>query len=194
MKIQELNKIRKLYFGYRELARVLGITEPSAKVLAARYASTGVLVRLKRNIYVPADRWRNLSREELFQLANILQVPSYISLMTALEHYGVTTQVQRGVVESLAVKRTVEYEVEGRMFLYSRISKDLYGGFTKAKGYFIASAEKALLDTVYMSSFSKYRFDASSLDITKLDRHKVNEQAKDYPAITRKKLDELWKS
>ena len=39
MKLQELNRTKKLYFGYQEIARVFGISLASAKVTARRTSS-----------------------------------------------------------------------------------------------------------------------------------------------------------
>ena len=110
MKIQELNRIRKLYFGHEEISRVLGISLQSSRVSANRYVKHGLLIRIKRNMYVLAEKWRTLEREEKFILANLLQVPSYISLMTALDYYEISTQMQRDFIESVALKRTKEIE------------------------------------------------------------------------------------
>ncbi len=57
MKVQKLNDIKKLYFDYRELSRVLGISLSSAKVQAARYVDAGFLVRPKRSLYDITDAW-----------------------------------------------------------------------------------------------------------------------------------------
>ena len=43
MRLQELNKIRKLYFGYEEIARVFEVSRASAKVTASRYVRQGLL-------------------------------------------------------------------------------------------------------------------------------------------------------
>jgi len=37
MKYNDLKKIKKTYFGYQDIARILSITDESAKVLASRY-------------------------------------------------------------------------------------------------------------------------------------------------------------
>ena len=95
MKILELSNIPKLYFGYEDIARVLGISESSARVSASRYVRQGALLRIKRNMYVLREVWNAAAREQKFLLANMGQTPSYISLMTALDYYGITTQVQR---------------------------------------------------------------------------------------------------
>ena len=69
MKTRELNSINQLYFGYEDIARALKISPASARVSASRYARLGLLMRLKRNIYVPKERWQTTSREERFTLA-----------------------------------------------------------------------------------------------------------------------------
>ncbi|MBW2555684.1 MAG: hypothetical protein JRE07_02075, partial [Deltaproteobacteria bacterium] len=105
MKILRLKNISKLYFGYEDIAKALGITDGSAKVTASRYAKQGILLRVKRNMYVLRDVWNTAGREEKFVLVNLGQVPSYISLMSALDYYEITTQVQRDFYESVAIKR-----------------------------------------------------------------------------------------
>ena len=87
MKSLQLEKIRKFYFGYEDIARVLGISAASAKVTASRYVKQGLLVRLNRNIYVLRQAWNGAGRQEKFLLANLGQVPSYLSLTTALDYY-----------------------------------------------------------------------------------------------------------
>lgn len=188
MQYLKLKKIKKLYFGYPEIARALGIKERSARVSANRYVARGYLVRIKRNIYILRERWDGLSTEELFGFANLLQVPSYVSLMTALGYYEITTQIQRSYVESLAVKRTKVVEVGGRTFRFTRIDKSLYFGFSREKGFFIASPEKAFLDAAYLTVSKKYTFDPSSIDYSKLDMAKIKIIAKLYPKKTQEAL------
>jgi predicted transcriptional regulator of viral defense system len=85
MKFLELHTIHKLYFGYEEIARALGISPASARVSASRYVRQGLLVRVKRNMYVLREVWNALGRAEKFVLVNMGQTPSYISLMTACQ-------------------------------------------------------------------------------------------------------------
>lgn len=189
MKILELNKINKFYFGHEEISRVLGISLQSSKVSANRYIRKGLLVRIKRNIYVLKEKWKILEREEKFTLANLVQVPSYISLMTALDFYEITTQMQRDYIESIAVKRTKEIEIENTIFNYTKISPNLYIGFKKEKDFFIATPEKAFLDTLYLMSLGRYNFDIASIDFSKLNRDKIKKLVKRFPLKTQKLLD-----
>ena len=188
MKLQELNKIPKLYFGIADIAKALGISAASARVSASRYVKLGALVRIKRNIYVLREVWYEAGREEKFVFANLGQTPSYISLMTALAYYEITTQIQRDFLESIAVKRTKEIKVGDSLFRYTKITSALYFGFKKEKKFFIASPEKALLDAFYLISYGRYALDMSALDAEKLDRDEIRRQSEKFPIKTKEML------
>lgn len=189
MKITRLQKIKKLYFDYEELAKVFEIGESSARVSAGRYCRNGLLVRVKRNVYMLQEIWKNAGREDKFLIANIGQTPSYISLMTALDYYNLTTQMQRHFFESVAVKRTKQMNINGTRFQYTKILNDLYFGFRREKGFFIATPEKALLDAFYLLSYGRYAFDLSSINSDKLDREQIKVLSKQFPLKTRKLME-----
>jgi len=188
MKLIETQKIDKLYFGYEEIARVLGISEASSRVTASRYAKKGLLLRIKKNMYVLRERWIAAEKEEKFLLANLAQTPSYISLATALDFYEVTTQMQRNFFESVALKRTKRINVNGNIFRYTRIRNRLYDGFKKEKGFFIATPEKALLDAIYLMSYGRYALDLSAIDPKKIDGNELMRLSKEFPVRTRNML------
>lgn len=192
MVYQKIRKINKLYFGYEEIARALNITLGSARVSATRLVRSGLLVRLKRNLYVTQERWDALGQEEKFTLANLLQSPSYISLMTALSYYQVTTQIQRSFFESVALYRTKEVMVKDEVFNYTKMEAELYFGFCRQKGFFIATLEKAFLDALYLASLKKYSFDLTSIDFDKLDKAIIKSMAKKFPLRTQKILKKKW--
>lgn len=185
MKLNALKQIQKLYFGHEELARALAITRNSARVAASRYVRQGLLVRIKRNLYVLRNAWENASLEERFQIANMGQVPSYISLVTALEYYELTTQVQRNFFESIVLKRSKKIEVNKTILNYTRISKDLYFGFQREKRFFIAKPEKALLDAFYLLSLGRYSLDISAIEFSRVDQEQLYALSKHFPKKTR---------
>ena len=185
MNIVELQKIKKLYFGYEELSRTLGISTASARVTASRYVKMGLLVRIKRNLYMLREAWTAAGVEEKFILANLGQTPSYISLLTALDYHNITTQMQRNFIESVAVQRTKTISVRGTVFRYSKIASTLYFGFSRKDEYFIASPEKALLDAVYLVSFGRYALDFSSIDHEKINKREIEKISLLYPRRTR---------
>lgn len=188
MKTSELNAINRLYFGCEDIARALAISPASARVSATRYVRLGLLMRLKRNTYVLMERWLAASREERFVLANLGQSPSYISLMSALDYYEITTQLQRGLIESVALKRTKEFSLNGSIFRYTKISRTLYFGFIRQKEFFIATPEKAFLDALYLMSFGRYALDLAAIDYAKLNRKELRQMSRNYPPQTRKMI------
>jgi predicted transcriptional regulator of viral defense system len=188
MKFLELRTIHKLYFGYEEIARVLGISPASARVSASRYVRQGLLLRVKRNMYMLREVWNAAGRAEKFLLVNMGQTPSYISLMTALDYYEITTQVQRDFFESVAVKRTKEIQLDGSVFRYSKIAGNLYFGFKKEKGFFIATPEKAIVDAFYLMSYGRYALDISALDSEKLNGDEILRLSMVFPSKTKTML------
>jgi len=188
MKFIELRKIKKFYFGYEDISRVLGISPASAKVTASRYTNQGILLRIKKNLYVFREVWNAAGREDKFRLANLGQVPSYISLMTALDYYEITTQVQRDFFESVAVKRSKEVNINGSVFRYVKLAANLYNEFKKENDFFIATPEKALLDAFYLMSYGRYSLDLSSLDAAKLDRREIERLGRKFPLKTKNML------
>lgn len=180
----DLNNIRKLYFGYEEIARIRGISLPSAKVTASRYVRQGLLLRLKKNLYVLREVWNSASKEDKFRLSNLGQSPSYVSLTTALEYYEYTTQMQQDFFESVAIRRTKEIQVNGNIFRYTKIDERLFFEFKKENGFFIASPEKALLDSFYLMSYGRYSLDISALDADKFNRQKINQLSIEFPLRT----------
>jgi hypothetical protein len=187
--LQELSK--KTCFTLEDVVQGLGIQTDSARVLCSRYVRQGVLVRLKNGFYTTVWKWENLSRNDYFKIANILQVPSYISLMSALAHYEITTQAQNNYQESICLKRSIVYNVRDDVFNYVKVQNRYYGDFVKTDGIFIAIKEKAFLDAAYLYSFGKYKFDIESLDMNKLDSRKLRSLLKIYPQKTKGTVSRL---
>lgn len=181
----------RLYFTSRDVADLLGIKHTSAVVLCARYVEKGIFIRIKKDLYILKERWQKNSLRDFYRISNILQVPSYISLMTALSFYEITTQVQRGFFESVCIKRTARLEIEGINFNFYKIKRELYFDFIKKEDFFIATGEKAFLDAVYLYSFGKYTFDTDSIDLSKLDMKKLKKLLKIFPEKTIKVIEKI---
>jgi len=187
MNYANLRKIDKLYFGYPDIGTVLGITPASARVSANRYVRQGYLVRVKRNLYVLRERWDRLSGKELFIIANLIQVPSYVSLMTAMGYHDVTTQIQRDFIESIAIKRTKSVDVRGRAFTFSKIDSNLYFGFERRDELEIgplykgqgAEARESYIDGISKVLLNCQKYLAGNFDVFLVANDKYNL----YPSI-----------
>jgi len=156
-------------FTVQGVARKLDITIPSARVLCSRYVHQKRLIRLRKGLYVFPERWEYLSQFERLQIANRIQPASYISLGTALAWYEKTTQLYQSRIESVASKRTITYQIVNWEYAFHQISRQLYQGYERRDGLFIASPEKALADIVYLQSLGRYAFDFSALESQAFD-------------------------
>ncbi len=189
MKLQELSEVA--FFTLDDVTQRFGLERASARVLCTRWVRQGLLVRMKNNLYVTSWKWNNLTRQDWYKIANVLQVPSYISLMTALAYYDVTTQVQNNYQESICLKRSVIYGVREAVFSFVKINNQYYNSFIRKDGFFIATPEKAFLDAAYLYAFGKYKFDVDSLDFKKLDMKKIRALLKTYPERIKEAVQKL---
>ena len=194
MNYSNLSKLRKqLYFTTRDVATIFNIKLASAQVLCSRYTAKGIFIRLKNNFYVLEQKWDKFVNEEFFKISNYLQVPSYISFMSALSFYEITTQVLRGFYESACLKRTVNFSKSEVCFNFYKLNKRYYFDFEKKHDYFIATKEKAFVDSVYLYSLGKYRIDFSSLNVAGLNKDKISEIIKVFPQKTICEVKKLCK-
>ena len=194
MNYSDLKKLKeRLYFTVEDAQDVFGIKPGSARVLCTRYTQKGIFVRLKKNLYVLDEKWGNYTREDFYRISNVLQVPSYISFMSALSFYEVTTQVQRDFFENASLKRSVRFDIKGTAFNFYKLKKEYYFDFIRDNDIFIATKEKAFVDSIYLFSFGKYKIDLSSLDLDKLDKKRIAKIIKAYPLKTKKIVSRLCK-
>lgn len=185
-KIRKLNE--KLFFTVEDVARGFLLKTESARVLCSRYQKRGIFIRIKNNFYVTETNWSSYEPNDFYRINNFLQVPSYISFLTALSFYGLTTQVPRNYFENASVKRSIEFDARGTVFSFRKINRKYYFGFEKKGDFFIAGPEKALLDSLYLYSFGKYPLDFEALDLGQVDPEKLKEMIKAYPSKTRRTL------
>ncbi|MEA1927362.1 MAG: hypothetical protein U9N73_04090 [Candidatus Auribacterota bacterium] len=188
-KIQKLNE--KLFFTVEDVAKLFFLKPNSARVLCSRYRQRGIFIRVKNNFYVTESSWSIYGREEFYQISNFLQVPSYLSFMTALFFYGVTTQVPKSYYENASIRRSKEINVDGVSFNFRKIKSEYFFGFEKKNNFFIATPEKALIDSLYLYSLGRYSLDLAALDIGKLDQERLNGLIEVYPSKTKKAVKRI---
>ena len=188
MRATELNNINKLIISIDDIAKELSINKESAKVTANRYVKNGALLRIKRDFYITTSNFEKLNEKEQFQIANAIQVPSYISLTSALSYYNISTQQLRGIIESITIKKTNSINVKEIYFKFILVKKNFYTGFALKDDIFIALPEKAMADAVYLSSLGKYNCDFEAVDFGKLNKSEINK----YIKSTNKKTINFW--
>jgi len=111
--------------------------------------------------------------------------------VTALSFYGITTQVQRDWYDNISVKRSIRFEAEGVAFNYYKFKKEYYFGFVRHEDFFIATKEKAFVDTAHHCAFGKYSMDWHACDLETLDKKLLADIMAIFPEKTQKNIREL---
>lgn len=112
------------------------------------------LIKLKKGYYVarPFYDKHKTDTSYLFFLANTLLQPSYVSLESALQHYGVFAEAVNFTVTSITPKLPRRFINRSGIYSYRNINEKLFSGFTRVKGNFefvIAAPHKAIFDYLY---------------------------------------------
>ena len=116
-----------------------------------------------RFLFQPADD---------FTLANFIYQPSYVSLESALSFYGIITGFPYRIT-SISIKPTKLIEVGQKEYIYSRIEKSLFWGYTKLDNFLIAEKEKALLDYIYFGIKGLRNLSFDEMDFSEIDKNKL---------------------
>ncbi|MEO8768460.1 MAG: hypothetical protein ABI402_00175 [Ferruginibacter sp.] len=114
------------------------------------------LVLVKRGVYLPGPGL-NIAKPESFLLANHLLGPSYISLDTALSHWGLIPE-RVYEISSVTIQSSKMYKTPIGRFSYTHIPLPYYSygiqrkELTKKQMVLIATPEKALCDKIITTS------------------------------------------
>lgn len=122
-----------------------------------RWIDQGRIIQLRREVYMLRGGRAGMEPHP-FVIANYLKVGSYVSLQSALSHYGmipehvpVTTSVTTGRPETL--------DTEVGWFQFRHVASRLFSRFDTVRvapqqEAFVATPEKALLDLLYLTPYS----------------------------------------
>jgi len=130
----------------------------------------GLVLRLRPGL------WALDPEIEPFVVAPYLTAPhpAYVSFWSALAHHGLIEQIPRRIsVASLAPPRKVRTAVGS--FEIHQLAPPLFGGYTgTARRGYLASAEKAVFDTVYVRSAAGGRAYFTELQLPReFDREEI---------------------
>lgn len=140
-------------FSPLELQRILSISAIAARFLVHRYAKRGVFLKLRNGLYCLADQ----PPSEL-AVANRLYEPSYLSFEFALSYYHLIPEATY-TITSATSRPTRALTALGKTFEYHRLKKSVFTGYEPVKvgteTIFMATPEKALVDTLYFVDLKK---------------------------------------
>jgi predicted transcriptional regulator of viral defense system len=166
----------------------------------SEWQEKGYIRKIIKGYYIFADKL--LDEKALFEIANRIYPPSYVSFEMALSYYGLIPESVYGVT-SAATRKTSRFKAPIGTFIYRAIRPRLYFGFDFLKNgeklFKLASAEKALLDLFYIkpglcdkASFEGLRINRKAF-VKLMDRSKVNDYLNVYgqPSLKRR-INNFW--
>jgi len=118
-----------------------------------RWQKKGYLIKLRNKHYLLSEK--KVSETLLFQIANKLYDPSYVSLETAFSFYNL---IPEGVfmIQSISTRKTNRFENAVGTFSYHNLKNQLFFGYHLLQSgemtFKMATLEKAILDFLYLRS------------------------------------------
>lgn len=120
------------------------------------WQNKGYIRKVIKGYYIFSDL--KINERVLFEIANRIYSPSYVSFEMALSYYGLIPESVYGVT-SASTRRTYVFKTGIGVFNYKTIKPKLFFGYDiiqyDDKSFKIASSEKALLDYFYLNPILK---------------------------------------
>lgn len=126
----------------------------SLRLQLSRWTKTGKVVQLAKGLYTLAEPYRKASPHP-FVLANAMKKASYVSLQSALAHFGMIPEYVP-TVTSVTTKRPQQVANPTGTYMFHHIKTEWFHGyetleFGRRQRAFVATPEKALMDLAYLT-------------------------------------------
>jgi len=173
--IEEVETRDLVVFTPFEASKILDVDVDTAYRALSRLVRKRAVVRIERGKYIIR---RFHSELDIYEIAPYVVEPSYISLMSGLHFYGLTTQVPR-VIFLMVTRARKTMELQGSELRYVKVRKELFFGYRRVGRSVVAEPEKLLLDCLafphYSGGFSEIEEAARSaeLDTVKIVDHAI---------------------
>ena len=158
---------------------------PHTAVFLSRALRKKLIYRLNRGNYVNLFLYGFPRVEEV---ACFVRPPAYITCEWALNYHGISLQspyvcTVATLSSDVGKRRSIQYQNYSVEF--SKISPSLFFGFTYVSNFYIATAEKAILDTLY---YRKTLPGKDELEIDEVKKDVLLDMAEKFPKASLKRL------
>ena len=162
---------------------------PHTAMFLSRALQKGLLHRLNRGIYINSFLYGFPRVEEV---ACFIRPPAYVTCEWALNYHGISLQspfVCTTVTLSSAVGKRRSIEYQGTHVEFSKMTPTLFFGFTRIDDFYMATAEKAILDTLY---YRKKLPSWDELEMDDVNLEKLSQMARKFSSPVSKRLRVLF--
>ena len=165
-------------FTVFSLADIRKIERAFQRRRLSEWQDKGYIKKIINGYYIFSDL--KVDEKAIFEIANRIYEPSYVSFEMALSRYGLIPESIYSIT-SASTRRTRAFRTKIVNFTYKTIKPGLFFGYMISeeggKRYKIASREKALLDYFYLNPSIKKAADFESMRINKdIFRKTVNKK------------------
>lgn len=161
----------------------------------------GYIIKIIKGYYIFSDL--ELDEKLIFEIANRIYNPSYISFEMALSYYGLIPESVYGMT-SASTRKTYRFKTAIAEFTYRSVSPRLFFGYIierhKDRHFKIAMPEKAILDYFYLNPEIKDDNAYESLRINKDLFFKLVSRKKMYAFLEKfsqksisRRIDSFWR-
>lgn len=185
--IIKLKQFNKSFYTLADMQIIVMQSRSVLRVLLSRLVKDGKLLRLQKNIYVLKDKVIDYEF-----IAAQIDSTSYISFESALSVYGILSQIPY-VMTFATAKRSKKITLGSQKIVYRKLKMALINNYVLEKNRKIATPEKAFLDTLYMIDRGKMSLSLTELDLSILNKKKLQILVKIYPKNVQKQVAELLK-
>ena len=130
------------------------------------WQAKGYIQKIIKEYYIFSDK--TIDENVLFEIANRIYKPSYISLEMSLSHYQLIPESVYSIT-SVSTRRTYNFPTILGDFRYRTIKPDFFWGYEifpyENNVYKMAEPEKTVLDYLYLNKHRKSNSDFESLRI-----------------------------
>lgn len=200
MKLFELVRIfqNRPFFETAEIRLAFNESPMQIEARLSRWVREGKIIQLRRKKYLLVQEYQR-QEASLGYISNFIYRPSYISLRTALEIYGLIPEAVE-VQEAVSTRKTAKWKTPIGTFKYYSIKKERFWGYRtypetkkqipKQQQFLLAVPEKTLLDIFYLmeGEWTKeriYEMRFQGLDIIKKERLQLFTRRFNSPKVTR---------
>jgi predicted transcriptional regulator of viral defense system len=153
-----IKQLKRPFFTTRELAMLSGSSLSNTTQKLNNLEKNGLIFKVKRGV------WAEMRNEKLSPYGLIpFLLPkhsAYVSFISALHLYGIIEQIPQ-VITLASTIHTKKIQTSMGTFIIHQIAPVLFCGFDWYRGsgsFLIAEPEKALIDSLYLSTRKKKQF------------------------------------
>ena len=148
-----LRQLGRPFFSTQEASLAMGVSSESATQLLGRLSDQQLLGRIRQGQWAIDPQPRPMA----YATWITSPAPAYVSLYTALRQHGLIEQVP-SIIYVVSLARTQRVSTAIGEYSVHQIAPALFGGYLEVNGFWQATPEKALFDTLYLARARSEQF------------------------------------